>query len=43
MPFADKGSKNAGKDAWMPAGMGKRGANAPWKCCKVSCALVVTV
>jgi len=31
---------------WAPAGMGKEGGhlpNAPWKCCKVICALVVTV
>jgi len=28
--------------AWAPAGKGK-GALAPWKCCKVFCALEVTV
>ena len=30
--------------AWAPAGRGKEGgALAPWKCCKVFCALAVTV
>jgi len=28
---------------WAPAGMGKGGGIALWKCCKVFCALVVTV
>ena len=29
--------------SWAPAGMGKGGALAPWKCRKVFCALVVAV